>query len=85
MRGIRKDRIPPTASDIVSNAAAIRKEIPSLKVRYETDPVRQAIAESWPNRMDDSCAREEWGWAPRYDLSTMTSDMILHLKEKLLK
>ena len=66
-------------------AAAIRKEIPSLKVRYVTDPVRQAIAESWPNRMDDSCAREEWGWAPRYDLSTMTSDMILHLKEKLLK
>ena len=66
-------------------AAAIRKEIPSLKVRYETDPVRQAIAESWPNRMDDSCAREEWGWAPRYDLAAMTSDMILHLKEKLLK
>ena len=66
-------------------AAAIRKEIPTLKVRYETDPVRQAIAESWPNRMDDSCAREEWGWAPRYDLATMTSDMILHLKEKLLK
>ena len=65
--------------------AAIRKEIPSLKVRYETDPVRQAIAESWPNRMDDSCAREEWGWAPRYDLAAMTSDMILHLKEKLLK
>ena len=66
-------------------AAAIRKEIPSLKVRYETDPVRQAIAESWPNRMDDTCAREEWGWAPRYDLAAMTSDMILHLKEKLLK
>ena len=66
-------------------AAAIRKEIPSLKVRYETDPIRQAIAESWPNRMDDSCAREEWGWAPRYDLAAMTSDMILHLKEKLLK
>ena len=65
--------------------AAIRKEIPSLKVRYETDPIRQAIAESWPNRMDDSCAREEWGWAPRYDLAAMTSDMILHLKEKLLK
>ena len=65
--------------------AAIRKEIPSLKVRYETDPVRQAIAESWPNRMDDSCAREEWGWAPRYDLAAMTSDMILHLKENLLK
>ena len=66
-------------------AAAIRKEIPTLKVRYETDPVRQAIAESWPNRMDDSCAREEWGWAPRYDLASMTSDMILQLKEKLLK
>ena len=64
--------------------AAIRKEIPSLKVRYEVDPVRQAIADSWPDSMDDSCAREEWGWKPTYDLDSMTRDMILHLKEKLL-
>ena len=65
-------------------AASIRKEIPSLKMRYEVDPVRQAIADSWPDRMDDSCARQEWDWAPRYDLQAMTADMVLHLREKLL-
>lgn len=61
----------------------IRKEIPSLKVRYEIDPVRQEIADSWPDSMDDSCARSEWGWKPAYDLESMTKDMILHLREKL--
>lgn len=61
----------------------IRKEIPSLKVRYEVDPVRQAIADSWPDSMDDSCARNEWDWKPSFDMETMTKDMILHLREKL--
>ena len=64
-------------------AAAIRREIPDFKMRYEVDPVREAIAQSWPDRMDDSCARAEWGWAPRYDLETMTKDMIVNLKKKL--
>ena len=64
-------------------AAAIRKEIPDFRMRYEVDPVREAIAQSWPDRMDDSCARAEWGWAPRYDLETMTKDMIVNLKKKL--
>ena len=62
----------------------IRKHYPDFRMRYEIDPVRQAIADSWPNRMDDSCARAEWGWKPSYDLASMTGDMILHLKEKLL-
>ena len=53
-------------------------------MRYEVDPVRQAIADSWPDKMDDSCAREEWGWQPSYDLETMTVDMIAALKKKLL-
>ena len=64
-------------------AAAIRREIPDFKMRYEVDPVREAIAQSWPDSMDDSCARAEWGWAPRYDLETMTKDMIVNLKKKL--
>lgn len=63
---------------------AIKKEIPSLKMRYEVDPVRQAIADSWPNSMDDSCARREWDWAPHYTLETMTKDMLENLKKKLL-
>lgn len=66
-------------------AAAIRKYVPSLKLRYEIDPVRQHIADSWPDKMDDSCAREEWGWAPSYDLDSMTQDMLRHLGEKLGK
>ncbi len=63
---------------------AIRRHYPGFKMRYEVDPVRQAIADSWPNKMDDVCARKEWGWAPSYNLETMTRDMIRHLKEKLL-
>ena len=60
---------------------AIRQEIPDFRMRYEVDPVRQAIADSWPNRMDDSCARQEWDWKPEYDLPTMTQDMIQHLRQ----
>lgn len=64
--------------------AKIREYVPGLRVRYEVDPVRQAIATSWPDSMDDSCAREEWGWKPSYTLDQMTQDMLLHLREKLL-
>ena len=63
---------------------AIKKHYPNFRMRYEVDPVRQAIADSWPNKMDDVCARKEWGWSPSYNLETMTRDMIKHLKEKLL-
>ncbi|MCR4860296.1 MAG: NAD-dependent epimerase/dehydratase family protein [Bacteroidales bacterium] len=62
---------------------AIRKHIPTFKMRYEVDPVRQAIADSWPNRMDDVCARKEWGWTPSYNLESMTRDMLKHLRVKL--
>lgn len=62
----------------------IQEHIPGFKMRYEVNPVRQAIADSWPDKMDDSCAREEWGWTPSYDLETMTVDMIDALKKKLL-
>ena len=62
---------------------AIKKEIPDFRMRYEVDPVRQAIADSWPNKMDDTCARKEWGWTPSYNLKSMTRDMIKHLRVKL--
>ena len=71
--------------DTETIAASIRKYIPSFKMRYEVDPVRQSIADSWPDNMDDTCARKEWGWAPTYDLDTMTQDMIKNLKVKLNK
>ncbi len=64
-------------------AAAIRKEMPEFTMDYDVDPVRQAIADSWPNSMDDSAAREEWDWNPAYDIATMTKDMIEKLRIKL--
>jgi nucleoside-diphosphate-sugar epimerase len=45
--------------------------------------VRQRIADSWPRRLDDTAARQEWGWQPRYDLEAMTADMLTHLQAKL--
>lgn len=63
--------------------AAIKKIIPSFEMVYEVNEIRQAIAESWPNSLDDSCARKEWDWAPRYDLDTMSKDMIEILKKRL--
>ena len=65
-------------------ASAIRVHIPGLRMRYDIDPVRQAIADSWPDRMDDSCARQEWDWKPSYDLDAMVVDMIQALRKKLL-
>lgn len=65
--------------------AAIKKEIPDFKMRYEVDPLRQSIAESWPNKLDDTCARQEWGWEPMYSLESMTKDMIEKLRKKLGK
>jgi nucleoside-diphosphate-sugar epimerase len=52
---------------------------------YNVDPLKQRIAESWPDKMDDSCARAEWGWKPTFDLDGMTKDMLEKLKVKLLK
>lgn len=66
-------------------AAEIKKHIPEFEMDYDVDPVRQAIADSWPDSLDDSAARKEWGWDPKYDLSSMTIDMLEKLKEKLNK
>lgn len=60
----------------------IRKYLPDFEMEYQVDPLRQAIAESWPNSLDDTCAREEWGWRPEYDLDAMTKDMLAKLKER---
>jgi nucleoside-diphosphate-sugar epimerase len=64
-------------------AAEIRKHIPEFEMNYDIDLVRQAIAESWPNKMDDTCAHEEWGWKHEYDLPKMTEDMLNVLSKKL--
>lgn len=64
-------------------AAEIRKHLPAFKLDYEVDPVRQRIADSWPQSLDDTAARDEWGWKPRYDLAAMTADMLEKLRVKL--
>jgi len=60
-------------------ADEIRKHLPGFEIEYDVDPVRQAIADSWPDRIDDAAARAEWDWAPEYDITSMTSDMLKHL------
>ena len=61
--------------------AEIQKHIPEFVCEYKPD-FRQAIADSWPRTIDDSAAREEWGWEPQYDLAAMVADMLEKLGEK---
>jgi nucleoside-diphosphate-sugar epimerase len=62
-------------------AASIQKEIPDFTIDYAPD-FRQQIAEGWPQSIDDSVAREHWGWKHEFDLEKMTRTMLRHLKEK---
>ena len=62
---------------------AIKKYKPEFEMVYEVDPLKEAIASSWPDKLDDSCARQEWDWAPKYDLDSMTKDMLEKLAIKL--
>ncbi|MGE5682562.1 MAG: L-threonine 3-dehydrogenase [Bacillota bacterium] len=64
-------------------AAEIRKHIPEFSIDYKVDPLKQSIADSWPNSLDDSAAKEEWDWKPEFDLATMTVEMLEKLTEKL--
>ena len=66
-------------------AGEIKKHVPGFTIDYRVDPVRQAIAESWPNKMDDSAARADWGWQPQYGLPAMTVDMLNKLSARLKK
>ena len=64
-------------------AAAIQRRMPEFEIDYEIDPLRQGIADSWPDSLDDSVARAEWGWRPTYDLDAMVDDMLANLAVKL--
>jgi nucleoside-diphosphate-sugar epimerase len=64
-------------------AAEIKKHIPDFEMSYNVDPVRQAIANSWPDSLDDTAARQEWGFNAKYDLALMTKDMLEKLRTKL--
>ena len=69
--------------DVASLAKEIQKYYPNFKVIYKPD-FRQEIADSWPDDVDDSAARSDWGWKPEFDLERMVKDMIEKLKAKLL-
>ncbi len=64
-------------------AEAVAARVEGFEMDYEIDPMRQAIADSWPDSLDDTAAREEWGWTPSYDLDSMSDDMLKNLKIKL--
>ncbi len=63
-------------------AASISKQVPGFQISYAPDH-RQAIAASWPQRVNDQEARKDWGWKPQFDLETMTKDMLHHLSQRL--
>ena len=65
-------------------ATAIRRRVPNFEMDYDVDPLRQYIADSWPNSLDDTVARQEWGWLPEYGLEAMVDDMYENLSRKLL-
>ena len=62
---------------------AIKRYKPDFEMEYDVDPLKQGIADSWPDSLDDSCARAEWDWKPQYDLDAMTVDMLKNLEAKL--
>lgn len=64
-------------------AAEIKKHISNFEMTYEVDPVRQGIANTWPDSIDDTCARQEWGFENKYNLESMTTDMLDKLRKKL--
>ncbi|RFA36262.1 UDP-glucose 4-epimerase [Virgibacillus dokdonensis] len=63
-------------------ATSIQKHIPSFSLKYDVDPFRQAIADSWPNNLDSTCAIDEWGFKVEYDLDKLTTDMLSKIKQK---
>lgn len=64
-------------------AASIRKHIPDFEMNYEVDPIRQTIANSWPDSINASAAKAEWGFKAQYDLDEMTKDMLEKLAAKI--
>lgn len=66
-------------------AAEIRKVLPDFKLTYNIDPVREQIAQSWPNSLDISAAQQEWGFKPRYSLEQMSYDMLVQIASRTIE
>ncbi|MCA1791065.1 MAG: hypothetical protein LC667_14770, partial [Thioalkalivibrio sp.] len=80
-RLVHRNAFNVTAMQLAPSSLAdeIRRHVPGFEITYDVDPVRQSIAESWPDRIDDTAAREEWGWQPEFGMEAMTADMFKHL------
>ena len=81
-----------TAEELNEKLGSLKAELFNLRFQHAINQldnpmrlkaVKKEIAESWPNSLDDTCAREEWGWRPEWDLSRMTDDMLAHIRAKL--
>jgi threonine 3-dehydrogenase len=70
--------ISPTAAEF---ARAVKTRVPGVEITYKVDPARQAILDSWPRRLDDSCARADWGWKAKYDLDRMSDDLVPKIRK----
>ena len=70
----------PRADEI---ARSVQKVLPDAKFTFKADPARQAILDSWPKSLDDSAARRDWGWKPKYDLDAMTKDLVPKIRRML--
>jgi threonine 3-dehydrogenase len=70
----------PRADEI---ARSVRRAIPDAQLTFAPDPARQSILDSWPKALDDSAARRDWGWQPRFDLDAMTDDLIPRVRRML--
>jgi len=80
-RLVHRNAFNVTAMQLTPSTLAeqIRARVPGFAIEYAVDPVRQSIADSWPDRVDDSAARMEWDWKPAFDAEAMTADMLEHL------
>jgi threonine 3-dehydrogenase len=70
--------LSPTAAEF---AKAVKTRVPGVEITYKVDPARQAILDSWPKRLDDTCARADWGWKARYDLDKMSDDLVPKIRK----
>lgn len=65
--------------------AKIKERVPNATFDYKIDPIKEKISASWPNKLDDTCAREEWGWNPKWGIDAMVDDMLAAIAKKLGK
>lgn len=70
----------PRADEI---AASVQRAVPAVTIGYQPDPLRQSILDSWPRALDDSAARRDWRWSPRYSLDSMTDDLVPKVRQML--